>query len=632
MNAVNDDEVLMKDSIAHAQSNTAMWLGGTIENRGKLISNNTTIATRELIDNALQEVGEQRPNGGIVNISIDGNTCTATVEDNGRGLPVTVKHHRNGINLTLGTIMASANYENKKIGRTSLNGVGASVTNAISKEFKVVSKTVKGIFEMHYVDGYPVDKDGEYFLKPDADKNHFTTENVDYLSFTNKSDANGETGTFVSAQFKIPEIIVLDRLMASMRGAAKLNPNLRIHLQIKAGPYVSVDEDIDEIIQFPGGFDSLVEDLALPGKATQTIKLKSDAYSANEFKLNAHVAILTEKEYMEGKQPVKRVYVNKIAVDSANFEYIIDDWATRFMKTESPLDNLVEYVVAFEVMTPSFTSQSKHQYSDIKTGIEILHVLNKTQNKLATPENTDFLQRFVKAIGAAKKSLEEQKIAKEAKGKSTAIPGFYSSKKEKELFLTEGYSAIGSIIATRDSETQSAMAFRGTPLNIIANEKHIRVNQEIQSLIRILGGYKSAFKVENCSYEKVIIATDADVDGRGHIAPLMILIFHHLFPGLLESGRVHIADSPLYKMRDGSYSFIGDDPDMSQVVERYKGLGSMRPEILYQTSVNPATRKLIQVQLEHDEKRMLDEVLNNWFNPLAGHVKTLIHDKFGIQE
>lgn len=629
---VNTDEVLMKDSIRHAQSNTAMWLGGSIEVRGKLLSNNTTIATRELIDNALQEVGEHCPKEALVSVFIDGENCTVKVTDNGRGLPIAEKLGRNGINLTLGTIMASTNYEDKKIGRTSLNGVGASVTNAISKSFKVRSSTQQGIFEMHYVDGYPVNLDGEYFLKPGSDPEHFTTDHVDYKPYTLTEPRvkGAQTGTTVTATFANPEIIVLDRLRASLEGAAKLNPALTITLNVTPGQYVDIDKPLVEQIHFDGGFDALIAELGSP-ENVQTIKIKSQPEALNEFVMKAHVSILSEADYMKKKEVVQKVFVNKIAVDSANFEYLISNWATRFMKNDDGVfSHLVEYIVAFDVMTPSFTSQSKHQYSDIKINSPIWASLSKIQNRLGTAENSSFLSRYLKSLDIAKKSLEEQKITKEAKGKSTAIPGFYSSRMNKELYLCEGTSAIGSIIKTRDSETQSAIAFRGTPLNIIANEKHIKVNQEIQALIRIFGGYKSAFHLENCTYEKIIIAADADIDGRCHIAPMMIMIFHKLFPGLIEDGRVYIADSPLYKHKDGSFSFMDDEVDMSTVVERYKGLGSMRPEVLKSAIVDPSTRKLIQVQLEPSEKIELDHVLNNWFNPLAGHVKQLIHAKFGI--
>ncbi|MDR3449569.1 MAG: toprim domain-containing protein, partial [Alphaproteobacteria bacterium] len=274
----------------------------------------------------------------------------------------------------------------------------------------------------------------------------------------------------------------------------------------------------------------------------------------------------------------------------------------------------------------------------------------QTKEKLATAEATrlvdqtvkDHLDHWLVADAAGSKALldhlifkaEERVRASQAKDlarksatRRLRLPGkladcSQSTQKDTEIFLVEGDSAGGSAKQARKRETQAILPLRGKILNVAsATVDKLRANQELQDLTQALGcGIGSEFKIDKLRYERVIIMTDADVDGA-HIASLLMTFFYREMPGLITSGKLYLAQPPLYRLTQGSKtSYARDDAHKDELmnstfggrgkvdISRFKGLGEMMPAQLRETTMDPARRSLLRVTIAANDDNGLDEI------------------------
>ncbi|MFM1650984.1 type IIA DNA topoisomerase subunit B [Brevibacillus sp. B_LB10_24] len=578
----------------------------------------------EIVDNAKDETLAGFNDKIIVTLFKDG---SVSVEDHGRGIPTGL--HKSGrpvpevifTTLHAGGKFGGGGY--KKSG--GLHGVGSSVVVALSKWLEVEIHREGLIHKQRFE--YVVDEDGSEHVGMPVTK----------LEVVGKTKRTGTTVTFlpdekVFTTTRFDYELIRDRF----RETAFLLKGLRLVLIDKRGT-----EEKREEFYYEDGLKSYVAYLN-EGKQT----LHPIVYFDGE-KENIYVELAFQ--YNDGYAETLVSYVNSVPTNDGGTHVtgfrngttrIFNEFARRkgFLKekdanlTGNDLREGFLGVLSLQMADVQFESQTKDKLGNEEARTIVEQIVSEKLG-FFLEENPEIGKLLVeKAIRSAeireelrkqREALRGDKKGKGAKKRKSISEKFappqYKDPKRNELFLVEGDSAGGSAKQARNSEFQAIFGLKGKPLNTEkAKLSDILANEEFRTILEVLEtDIGDEFSFENCAFDKIIIMSDADVDGS-HIQALLLTFFFRYTQPLISAGKLYIAQPPLYLVKKGGKKpesvYCWDDSELEQAlkrlgrgseIQRYKGLGEMNPDQLWETTMNPETRKLIQVRLEdlaHSEK------------------------------
>ena len=571
----------------------------------------------EIVDNAVDEHLAGFCNKISVFLEKDG---SATVEDNGRGVPVGM--HQKGISaarLVYTTLHAGGKFDDSAY-KTSggLHGVGSSVVNALSEYMDVKISRDGGVHHDRYERGIPV-VELEDGLLPVIAKTRKTGTLVNFLP-------DGEI--FEKTKFKADEV------KSRLHETAYLNPELTIIFEDRRREQTEHIEfhEPDGIIGFIKDMNQKKEVIHEPvyfkGEA-EGIEVEVAFQYVNEFHENVlgfcnNIYNAEGGTHLTGFKTTFTTVINQYARELG----ILKEKDSNF--TGADIRNGMTAIVSVKHPDPRFEGQTKTKLDNPDaskatgkvTGEEIVRYFDRN------------LETLKKVIGCAEKAakirkteeraktnlLTKQKYSFDSNGKLANCESRDASK--CEIFIVEGDSAGGSAKTARDRMYQAILPIRGKILNVEkASIDKVLANAEIKTMINAFGcgfseGYGNDFDISKLCYDKIIIMADADVDGA-HISTLLLTLFYRFMPELIFEGHVYIAMPPLYKAmpKKGEEEYLYDDKALEQyrkrqtgpfTLQRYKGLGEMDAEQLWETTLNPETRMLKLVEIE--DARMASSV------------------------
>ncbi|MFZ5946443.1 MAG: DNA topoisomerase (ATP-hydrolyzing) subunit B [Stygiobacter sp.] len=579
----------------------------------------------EVVDNAIDEALAGYNDRVIVTLHKDG---SVSVEDRGRGIPVDIHpiEKKSALEVVLTVLHAGGKFDKSSYKVSGgLHGVGVSVVNALSEWCKVEVKRDGKIYVQEYQRGVPkapVKQIGTY-----------------------KSETTGTKVTFKPDKeiFKTTKFN-FDTVAERLRELAYLNKNVTMTLRDE-------NENQEEVYHFKGGLIDFVKYLD-----EQRTPLHKPIYIEGE-KENTPVEIAFE--YSDSYSENIHTYVNNInTIEGGTHLVGFRTALTRTFNNYAAKNGLIKEnskitltgddykegltaVISVKVMEPQFEGQTKTKLgnSEVKSIVETI-VGEKLSEFLE--ENAPIAKKIIDKCMRAAEAREAARKARELVRRKNALDSMHlpgkladcsiNDPEHCEIYIVEGDSAGGSAKQGRDRRFQAILPIKGKILNVEkAKINKILENQEIQAMVSAIGaGIGDDFDESKSRYGKIILMTDADVDGS-HIRTLLLTFFYRHMKDLISAGKVYIAQPPLYKIKKGKEEFYAFDeeerdkilkrlktgkaeeeiieleeaeeekteqPTKGILISRYKGLGEMNPEQLWQTTMNPETRTVLQVNIE----------------------------------
>ncbi|WP_343249902.1 DNA gyrase subunit B [Diplocloster hominis] len=571
----------------------------------------------EIVDNSVDEHLAGFCDKIWVYLEKDG---SATVSDNGRGIPVGM--HKKGMSaerLVFTTLHAGGKFDDS-VYKTSggLHGVGSSVVNALSAYLDIKVSREGLIHHDRYERGIPV-IELENGLLPVVGKSSKTGTTINFLP---------DDTIFEKTRFKSDEV------KSRLHETAYLNPKLTIIFEDRRGETVEHIEyhEEDGIIGFIKDLNKNVEpvhDVVYLKGESENIMVEVAFQYINEFRENVlgfcnNIYNAEGGTHLTGFKTAFTNVINNYARELG----ILKEKDSNF--TGADVRNGMTAVVSIKHPSPRFEGQTKTKL-DNPDATRATAKVTTDEVILFFDKNLDTLKNV---IGCAEKAakirkteeraktnlLVKQKFSFDSNGKLANCESRNAS--ECEIFIVEGDSAGGSAKTARNRMYQAILPIRGKILNVEkASIDKVLANAEIKTMINAFGcgfseGYGNDFDITKLRYEKIIIMADADVDGA-HISTLLLTLFYRFMPELIYEGHVYIAMPPLYKAipSKGEEEYLYDDKALEHyrrrhsgtfTLQRYKGLGEMDAEQLWETTLNPETRMLKLVEIE--DARMASEV------------------------
>ncbi len=617
-NSYDASDIEVLEGLEPVRKRPGMYIGGTDKNGMHHLFS-------EIIDNSMDEAVAGYANK--INVEILENNIIS-VSDNGRGIPVD-KHpkfpSKSALEVILTTLHAGGKFNNK-IYQTSggLHGVGISVVNALSEFLNVEVYRDKNIYSQDFKKGKP---QGEL------------------LKLDQKTNKRGTKVTFKPDESIFDKNIIFN--IKKLYEFCKSKAYLFAGTEIKwvCDNKLAIDNNIpnSEVFNFSNGLEDYLNNEIEPSSF-----IGKECFSGKKEKDDNNNSVEWAVNWTINSDGFLKSFCNTVPTpEGGTHEMGLKNGLLKALKSHSErignkrgssinsedLSKSMVCVISLFIPEPKFQGQTKDKLSNTSAQKFIENIIkDRFENWLSnSPQQAEKLLEWIISFTEERlRRKKEKETSRKTAIRKIRLPGKLSdcsqtSKEGTELFIVEGDSAGGSAKQARDRNFQAILPLRGKILNVAnSNQSKIKENQQIADLVLALGcGLRESYNENDLRYEKIIIMTDADVDGA-HIASLLITFFHEEIPQIISNGKLFIAVPPLYKLSQGGKIFYARDDEHRESlidknfnrsnkieINRFKGLGEMMPSQLKETTMIPGNRTLLRVMIPENKKNITQKTISN---------------------